>query len=744
MPAVGPVTACENVLHHFGKMKSRSGRTDRIEVAIVGGGCAAMAAAVELSRPQHRGKYHITVYQSGWRLGGKGASGRGPADRIEEHGLHLWMGFYENAFRLMRECYAELGRDPLKCRIADWRDAFVAEPFIGIGSEARRQWLAHFPPGDGLPGDPLTDYNPFTTSSYLVRSATLLRTLLASVPPTVDEPARQGRGPDPSTSAFDLNIASSAEMQATVRQYLKYGVLTTVTGLVSALRFVELAFRAAPLPGLNLLMPLLETVAENLNQQFAGVIADDPELRSVWEVVDLLLAFQRGALRFNLLSEPSGFDCLNAYDTREWLRLNGASERSINSDLMRGLYDLAMAYEDGDVRRPRMAAGLGLRACLRMFFTYRGAMMWKMQAGMGDIVFAPFYEVLKRRGVSFKFFHRLRNVSLGAPATEAPGHVAALEFDVQAEVKNADEYQPLIDIRGLPCWPSAPDYGQLVDGARLRAEGWEFESHWERRRSGAMTLQVGKDFDLVVLGVGLGAIPDVCGEIVASNPRWAAMVERVKTIPTQAFQLWLRTDMASLGWEGLPTTMSGFAKPFDTWADMRHLIREEKWPVRPRSLIYLCGAMREPPKTRRRESHNFAKRCREQVRDDAVAWIRSNLRTILPKSVNTSGKFRWELLVDPGESVGSRPSRDESRFASQFWTANVNPSDRYVLSVPGSIEYRISPLDYSYDNLTIAGDWTDCGLNLGCVESAFISGRLAAHAIAALPKLEDIIGYDHP
>src|SRR5208283_2147523 len=137
MPAVGPVTACENVLHPFGKMKSRSGRTDRIEVAIVGGGCAAMAAAVELSRPQHRGKYHITVYQSGWRLGGKGASGRGPADRIEEHGLHLWMGFYENAFRMIRECYTELGRDRRKCRIADWRDAFSPAPFIGLAERSQ-------------------------------------------------------------------------------------------------------------------------------------------------------------------------------------------------------------------------------------------------------------------------------------------------------------------------------------------------------------------------------------------------------------------------------------------------------------------------------------------------------------------------------------------------------------------------------------------------------------------------------
>ena len=49
-----------------------------------------------------RDRYDVTVYQPGWRLGGKGASGRGPADRVEEHGLHVWMGFYENAFALMR------------------------------------------------------------------------------------------------------------------------------------------------------------------------------------------------------------------------------------------------------------------------------------------------------------------------------------------------------------------------------------------------------------------------------------------------------------------------------------------------------------------------------------------------------------------------------------------------------------------------------------------------------------------
>src|ERR1041385_7722504 len=121
--------------------------SEPIRVAIIGGGCAAITAAYELSRPEHRGRYQITVYQQGWRLGGKGASGRGPAGRIEEHGLHLWMGFYENAFRLMRECYAELKRDPAVCPIADWQDAFQPAPYVGVadrGPDGRWQpWAAH-------------------------------------------------------------------------------------------------------------------------------------------------------------------------------------------------------------------------------------------------------------------------------------------------------------------------------------------------------------------------------------------------------------------------------------------------------------------------------------------------------------------------------------------------------------------------------------------------------------------------
>src|SRR3974390_510261 len=100
------------------------------KIAVLGSGVGAMSTVFELtSVPGWQERFEITVYQMGWRLGGKGASGRDRAvkDRIYEHGLHLWMGFYENAFRVMRECYAEAERDPATCPIATWTDAFAPD-----------------------------------------------------------------------------------------------------------------------------------------------------------------------------------------------------------------------------------------------------------------------------------------------------------------------------------------------------------------------------------------------------------------------------------------------------------------------------------------------------------------------------------------------------------------------------------------------------------------------------------------
>lgn len=46
------------------------------KVAILGGGIGAISTAFLLTDPALHGRYDVTIHCMGWRLGGKGASGR--------------------------------------------------------------------------------------------------------------------------------------------------------------------------------------------------------------------------------------------------------------------------------------------------------------------------------------------------------------------------------------------------------------------------------------------------------------------------------------------------------------------------------------------------------------------------------------------------------------------------------------------------------------------------------------------
>ena len=437
------------------------------------------------------------------------------------------------------------------------------------------------------------------------------------------------------------------------------------------------------------LLPFVDAIAANARAQLHALVTADDESRRLWTIMDLTLATMRGIVRHNLMTHPRGFEVIDDYDCREWLLLNGASQQSVDSGYLRALYDLGFAYEDGDPTRPRLAAGQALRSMLRAFFTYRGAFFWKMQSGMGDIVFAPLYEVLKRRGVRFEFFHRLENVSVDF---EDGPHVKALEFDVQARTLSGNPYEPFVDIDGMPCWPNQPLWEQLQDSRRFLDEGRDFESFFDPRHEERRVLQVGKDFDLVVLAVGVGSIPFVCREIVARDARWRSMVDHVKTVATQAFQLWLKADSRDLGWEDRPINVSGFVDPFDTWADMSHLVTEERWSESPRSIAYFCSALPDLEAVPPRGTIDWIAINRARVRQGAIDFLNRDIVHVWPRACGPDG-FRWDLLADAHESTPDRYRTGEPRFDTQFYTGNVNPSDRYTLSLPGSLVYRISPLD---------------------------------------------------
>ena len=68
------------------------------------------------------------------------------------------MGFYENAFRLMRECYAELDRDPRTLPDRHLARRLLAGTATSASPSRDRDgrwmsWAADLPPIEGLPGE---------------------------------------------------------------------------------------------------------------------------------------------------------------------------------------------------------------------------------------------------------------------------------------------------------------------------------------------------------------------------------------------------------------------------------------------------------------------------------------------------------------------------------------------------------------------------------------------------------------
>jgi uncharacterized protein with NAD-binding domain and iron-sulfur cluster len=667
-------------------------------VAILGGGMAAMAAAWRLSAPEHRDHVEsVTVYQRGWRLGGKGASSRGVHGRIEEHGLHVWLGYYDNAFRLMRECYEELDRtttDP-DCPIRTWRDAFAPAPTIGLGSrspEGWSHWTATFSPNDQLPGDPLELAAAMSPAEFVVRAWRLLTDFARSL----DDDGRATDDGGTVLSASPVPPRARAGGDDALVWWRHAGDLLAA----GALEAVSLAAGLSPV--------------EAWRDRLRGTLDDHPARRRAFELVDLVTTCLRGVATDGLLVDPRGFRAIDGEEFCDWLARHGAAAETFESPLVTGVYDLAFAYHDGDPAQPMFSAGTGLYMSALMYFGYRGSIFWKMQAGMGDVVFAPLYQALRARGVRFEFYHRVDELRPDAAGTALDEVVLGVQLDPD---RRPDD--PLVRVKGLPCFPVARDEHE----ATLE------DTHAPRDDAGVLRLRVGVDVDEVVFALPIGMVPEVCGPLLECDRRWRTMARELGTVATQAAQLWLREDETALGIVAEGVTLTGHVKPFDTMASMTHLLPREDWPEGdgPRSLWYLCSTMRtddEPAGV-------------EGVRAAAVHHLERHLRDAAPGVCDGRG-FRWDLLVGDDATVGP------DRLESQFLVANTDPSERYTQSLPGTGRHRLRPDESGFAALTLAGDWTDCGLNVGCIEAAAVSGLQAANAVLGRARWDGISGLWEP
>ena len=141
------------------------------KIAVLGAGMSALSAVHELTNYEGwKDDYEVTIYVRGWRVGGKTATGRGPNMRIEEHGIHIMQGWYNNSFRLIKDVYAERAKNHLdpNCPIQTWEEAFIEDDGTLLMEYSKSEgrwinWPLVMPGNDAEPGDgpPLTVWQLF-------------------------------------------------------------------------------------------------------------------------------------------------------------------------------------------------------------------------------------------------------------------------------------------------------------------------------------------------------------------------------------------------------------------------------------------------------------------------------------------------------------------------------------------------------------------------------------------------------
>jgi uncharacterized protein with NAD-binding domain and iron-sulfur cluster len=696
-----------------------------------------MTTAFHLSTGDWRNRFSgITVHQMGWRLGGKGASGRNidRHQRIEEHGLHVWFGFYENAFRMLDACHREL--DDLASKGVRRWDTFctsVAESFIpidrvGLMEDANRSWrpwVAEFPRRPGVPWDRDLQREPtgWPASVIVYDYAEQLVLLGRTVVGSLEGGFRDERRPIGQTAS--LINAFKHLLGLVARTIRTAAVRNTIDRRVSALEARHWVDRHGA--AIASALGTADLLIDATGLQLSRVFRQSEEVRRLWAIVDLVLAVLRGLLRDRVVDERS-LQALDEREFRTWLVANGATVDSVEGPFVRAIvYDLAFAYQRGQTGEPSCGAGTAVRGLHRTLFTYRGALMWKLCGGMGDVVFAPLYELLCKRGVKFEFFHQITALHV------KHGQVSSFEYRRQADQRAVNPKARLVTVdvgRRGRCWPAAP----LVDGATDPAK---LESTWWRE--GKPSTKTTAD-GVVVLAISVAALPYVAGELIARSPGWRQMVDRLQTVPTEALQMWVRLDTSQLGWED-NAIVGGYSKPFDTWSDMpaaRRIEPEADEPVG--SLAYFCSVIDlsdvpldcEPRSDEQMRAHfdSVVRSAECKLRKDVDQFVQQRLPLLWPSTTTRSARLGEN---DVGEG---RPRLDIE--VERFERVNFDPTERYVLSVPGSSRFRLRPDGSGFANLYLAGDWTECTLNAGCVEAAVISGMMAARAIKKEPL--EIIG----
>jgi uncharacterized protein with NAD-binding domain and iron-sulfur cluster len=721
-------------------------------IAVLGGGIGALSAAFYITeQPGWADKYEITVYQQGWRLGGKCASGHdmreGYGHRIYEHGLHIFAGFYYQAFDLLRRAYRVVDRPDGHPNQDVW-DAFTPEDNVTLVDRSdpgnpNLMWYVDMPPNDEVPGDDLK------TASLADMIQGLVALLIHFSPGAHDRKAPEA---PIERRAVDPNQAGAAATHSWAPASLLHDAIALFKGFVGGVGHVvegKLEDLTADFV-LHQMIGMIEEHARSIRDMKTDTNALIPVERFLLSAY-LVQTIIHGVAADNVLEK--GYDSIDVYEFSEWLFANAVAVAKnfpewgdpakratelINWTPITSAYDYVFGYGDGgDTSMRSFAAGTALRSFNLLALGYKGHFFWKMRGAMGDVVIAPLYLALLKRGVKFQFLSRVTALN----PDPAIARIASIDYVQQAQLKHPEQgYQPLIEVPapGWPAdaplegWPAEPLWDQIADGDALRAAGRDFEAdNNDAPGPGdvARQLRFGADFDKVVIGISVGGLKQVCASFPARVPQsnWGPMFNALTLTRTCAMQLWLTRTMDDLGCKGSDRTLAGADQPYSAWSDMSHLLSRETWngATRPRAIAYFCGQLPGPENGRPADRKAY---------DAAVSWLRANSQIYWSRATSPTSPYALDpkLIFDP------EPGAPGDVLTRQYIRANCNPSDLYVQSPKNSVYTRMDANQSGFDNLFLTGDWTLNGLNSGCAEAAARSGARCAQAIAgALPPLDD-------
>lgn len=709
----------------------------RQRIAIVGGGPSGLSTAFHLTQePGWEKKYDITIYQLGWRVGGKGATGRDDQAgyRILEHGIHGFCNFYFNTWGMMKDAYGGLTAADRKITPIDRiEDGFKPSSLSYQVQFSQGQWHTQVLAMPDTPGHPWDAPPPPLNWKSIVAGL-------------LEHMRKRGRpGPVHRHSHSDL---LHPRIGSKKRQEQHRGIGKALHGVFKKLHdkvheieehAIEDFLRMA-LKELDGMRKKAITLGSELDKDF------HKDHSVALAMMDTYWTTLRGILDDRLWTRD--LDVLDKEDFRAWLRRHGAMENTLNSSVTFVVPNILFAYPYGDSTRPPELSAASWLAWLLRGMVGRGGYFYFMAAGTGETVILPLYLALKRRGVKFEFFHKLTDITTSSGKNPA---VTELHFEVQAKTKSGKPYEPLQKVPGKAwqVWPSHPLWEQLKYGKENAEAGVHFE-RWAQspvKGGSKRVLTKGKaganGFDYVVWAMPPSMIEYVGND--ALNKAWADSAGAMRWTATQASQFWLTRSTEELGWKidrskfgDSGRYVSGsFPNPLNAMAVFDDLIEYEAWGKdAPRGVIYLCSQLQGPDHG---EMINLG---------GTRASTSSNIRVLgnfMPDAVPTGADCNDPQSIDFNYLFVPKDKdflRGDDRLALQYHRVNIDPVDAYVQAPPGSAKHRLLPWQSGFSNLVPAGDWIYTGINVGAFESAVTGGKFAAFALAGHLEPEEVYGVE--